>query len=143
LNLVFKSAQGMARAFIAQVLAVASDKDISFVKSRAFNATIVEAYIESVLIIDATLQNREMQEILAYIYNNPVKSHPLVTLIQEKTFNAADTNKSFIGKSHPSLKSQDMLQRLETAKNYLQRPALLERMNCLEDKSTSHKKIKI
>jgi hypothetical protein len=145
LNFIFNSAKEMSKTFRNEVLKVANKENFAFIKSRDFNATIVETYIETVLLMDATLQNRPIEDIVAYIYSNPVKNHPLVTLIQERTFAVNDKNRASIERLHEisRVKPEDMIQRLATAKSYLQRSALLERMNSLEDKPTTSKKIKI
>ena len=97
------------------------------------------------MLLQATLRNEEINDAVSYIYSNPIKNSLFVTMIQDRVFSSQSNNEILIKKASQELQILDneMIERIATAKSYIQRPALLERMATLEDKPTAKKKMKI
>ena len=149
LNMVYKASQSSSKHFIQTLLPVITENKtpftIEYIKSNSFKAMIVETYIECMMIMQATLRNEDIDDVVNYIYKNPVKSSPFVKMIQDKVLNEQDHNKELISNSSKDLNmpTSQKIERLETAKTYLQRPVLIGRLDTLEDKTISPRKIKI
>ena len=149
LDMIYKESLTHAKNFIVQLLQVIEENKTPFtteyIRSQGFKAMIVETYVESMMLLQATLRNEEINDVVSYIYSNPIKNSPFVTMIQDRVFSSQSNNEMLIKKASQELQILDneMIERIATAKSYVQRPALLERITTLADKPTSKKKMKI
>jgi hypothetical protein len=149
LNIVYNASHKEATHFIGQLLPVVQENKTPFtpeyVKSNKFKCMILETYLECMMIMQATLRNEDIDSVVAYVYSNPVKDSPFVKMIQEKHLSFESHTQELVKTSSKDLEmpTDEMIERLATAKTYLQRPALLQRMDSLEDKTSISKKVKI